>query len=234
MRYAMVIDQQKCIGCGACILGCKAENNTPDDINWCDKITSTSGRFPDVHYEYVSTMCNHCENAPCVSACPTGAMYKGVGGLTLHEPKKCIGCKACIINCPYGVISFNWDTPHDPWQSDESLVDGGTFSPKEMLLRAGGDGSPHANPERGNTYPVQRARGTVEKCNFCDHRLVKGQQPACVEACPARARVAGDLDDPASEVAQLLSKHVPRTLRSELGTRPRVFYIRAYKPERQA
>jgi Fe-S-cluster-containing dehydrogenase component len=102
-----------------------------------------------------------------------------------------------------------------------------------MLLRAGGDGNPHANPERGVSYPVLRSRGTVEKCTFCDHRLVKGLQPACVEACPAHARVAGDLDDPQSEVAQLLRKHMPRTLRSELGTRSRVFYIRAYKPERR-
>lgn len=233
MRYAMVIDQQKCVGCGACILGCKAENNTPPDINWCDKITTTSGTFPNVRYEYVSTMCNHCENAPCVKACPTQAMYKGVGGLTLHDPKKCIGCKACMVNCPYGVISFNWATPHQPWQSEAALVPGGTFAPKEMLLRAGGDGNPHANPERGVSYPVLRSRGTVEKCTFCDHRLVKGLQPACVEACPAHARVAGDLDDPQSEVAQLLRRHTPRTLRSELGTRSRVFYIRAYKPERR-
>lgn len=233
MRYAMVIDQQKCVGCGACILGCKAENNTPPDINWCDKITTTSGTFPNVRYEYVSTMCNHCENAPCVKACPTQAMYKGVGGLTLHDPKKCIGCKACMVNCPYGVISFNWATPHQPWQSEAALVPGGTFAPKEMLLRAGGDGNPHANPERGVSYPVLRSRGTVEKCTFCDHRLVKGLQPACVEACPAHARVAGDLDDPQSEVAQLLRRHMPRTLRSELGTRSRVFYIRAYKPERR-
>jgi len=101
----MVIDQQKC---GGCILACKAENHTPGDINWCDKITKTAGTFPDVRFEYISTMCNHGDDALCVTACPTRAMYKSPQGLTLHDPDKCIGCKACMVNCPYGVISCNW------------------------------------------------------------------------------------------------------------------------------
>ena len=232
MKYGMVIDQQLCVGCGGCTLACKAENNTPSDINWCDKITRTTGKFPDVRFEYISTMCNHCDNAPCVSACPTQAMYKGENGLTLHDPKKCIGCKACIINCPYGVISFNWEKPHEAWRDDEALVDGGTFSPLNLLELVGGEGSPHANPERAQTYPVMRSAGTVEKCNFCDHRLKQGLEPACVEACPSRARIVGDLDDPSSEVNRLIAEHGGKGLREELGTSPRVIYIRQYSPER--
>ncbi len=233
MKYAMVIDQQKCVGCGGCIIACKAENNTPGDINWCDKITRTSGTFPDVRFEYISTMCNHCDNAPCVTVCPTQAMYKNSLGLTLHDPDKCIGCKACMVACPYGVISFNWKTPHREWDDESPLVAEGTFSPREMLLTAGGEGSTHANPERGVSYPVKRARGTVEKCTFCDHRLAKGLEPACVEACPPRARIVGDLDDQESEVSRLIRRYDGKPLRPELGTKARVFYIRSYSPERR-
>ncbi len=233
MGYGMVIDQQLCVGCSACTIACKIENNTPIGINWCDKITRTSGKFPAVRYEYISTMCNHCENAPCVKACPTQAMYKDRDtGLTLHDPKKCIGCKACIVNCPYGVIDFNWERPHHNWAQDNRLAEG-CFSPAEMVEASGGEGSPHGNPERGTTYPVVRARGTVEKCTFCDHRLAKGLAPACVDACPSGARQFGDIDDPTSEVSKLVAKHGGKGLREELGTRPRVIYIRDYKPQRR-
>ena len=231
MRYGMVIDQQRCVGCGGCTFACKAENNTPADINWCDKISLTRGTFPDVRYEYISTMCNHCDDAPCVKGCPTHAMHKGEGGLTLHNPDKCIGCKACMVNCPYGVISANWEQPHEEWQVIKEILPSGTFSPKEMLDLAGGEGSPNANPERAATYPVVRKRGSVEKCTFCDHRLAEGLKPACVEACPSNARVVGDLDDPDSEVNRLINKYNGRLLRPELGTGSKVYYIRDYSPE---
>lgn len=233
MKYVMVIDQQNCVGCGGCILACKAENNTPADINWCDKITSTRGTFPNVSFEYISTMCNHCDNAPCVTACPTQAMYKNEFGLTLHNPDKCIGCKACMVNCPYGVISFNWQAPHREWQDESSLLAEGTFSPKGMLTTAGGEGSPHANPERGVSYPVLRGHGTVEKCTFCDHRLANGLEPACVEACPPRARIVGDIDDSESEVSKLIRRYNGKPLRPELGMDAKVFYIRSYSPARR-
>jgi len=233
MGYGMIIDQQLCVGCAACTIACKAENNTPVGFNWCDKITSTQGTFPDVRFEYISTMCNHCDNAPCVTACPTRAMYKDPEtGLTLHDPDKCIGCKACIINCPYGVIKYNWDTPHADWREGDRVAEG-CFSPRELLEEVGGDGTPHSNPERDSTYPSMRARGTVEKCNFCDHRLAEGLEPACVEACPSGARQFGDFDDPESEVSKLRALHGGRGLREELGTRPRVVYIRDYGPQRR-
>jgi Fe-S-cluster-containing dehydrogenase component len=84
------------------------------------------------------------------------------------------------------------------------------------------------------TYPVMRSAGTVEECNFCDHRPKARLQPACVEACPSRARIVGDLDDPESEASRLIAEHGGRGLNEELGTRPRVFYIRQYSPVREA
>ncbi|ECH0058665.1 4Fe-4S dicluster domain-containing protein [Salmonella enterica] len=230
MRYGMVIDLQKCVGCTGCVFACKAENNTTPEINWCDKIINTSGVFPDISFEYISTMCNHCDDAPCVSGCPTQAMHKSEGGLTLHDPNKCIGCKACMVNCPYGVISFNWNTPHKEWKATEGVTILGTYTPAGMLQASRGEGSPHSNPERATTYPVVRQRGTVEKCTFCDHRLKAGLQPACVDACPSQARIVGDLDDPNSEISRLIKLYNGKTLRPELGTGAKVFYIREYTP----
>ena len=93
-KYGMVIDLHKCVGCGACDLACKSENNTPDGILWSNHINETTGIFPNVKYTYMPTLCNHCEDAPCVRSCPTAAMYKDSDtDMTLHAADKCIGCK---------------------------------------------------------------------------------------------------------------------------------------------
>jgi len=229
-RYAMVIDLQSCVGCGACSIACRNENNVPEGIYWSNKITETSGTFPDVRYHYIPTLCNHCENAPCVRGCPTQAMHKLDNGITMHDPKKCIGCKYCEFNCPYGVIYFNWRKPHPFWRDGTELIKGGTFSPAEMNREAGGKVIPYYNPERGETLAGIRPKGVVEKCTFCDHRIKKGLLPNCVEACPADARVFGDISDPNSEVSKLLGKFRPFRLREQLGTNPHVFYIRDFNP----
>ena len=229
-RYAMVIDLQRCVGCGACSLSCRSENNVPDGIYWSNKITETSGTFPNVRYHYIPTLCNHCENAPCVRGCPTRAMHKLDNGITMHNPKKCIGCKYCEFNCPYGVIYFNWRQPHPFWRQENALIKGGTYSPAEMARDAGGKVIPNYNPERDETLAGIRPKGVVEKCTFCDHRVKRGLLPACVEACPADARVFGDISDPSSEVSKLLGKFRPFRLREQLGTNPHVFYIRDFNP----
>ncbi|WP_417347921.1 arsenate respiratory reductase iron-sulfur subunit ArrB [Ferrimonas sp.] len=228
MKFGMVIDLQKCVGCGGCDLACKTENNTPDGIQWSHHITKTEGKFPDVNYSYIPTLCNHCEDAACVKVCPTGAMHKADNGLTLQDNDECIGCRRCERACPYGVISFNKGSPHRNWQDDHELVAGGTVSPKEVLMVSGAKHSPHENPERGDTYPVTRPVKTVEKCTLCDHRLAQGLNPACVDTCPAGARVVGDLSDPYSEVSRLLKMHQSMQLKPEAGTKPRVYYIRSF------
>ena len=227
-RYAMVIDLQRCVGCGGCSISCRNENNVSEGMYWSHKITETSGTFPNVRYHYMPTLCNHCTNAPCVRGCPTKAMHKLDNGITMHDPKKCIGCRYCMINCPYGVIYFNWKDAHPFWKEEKSLIQGVTSSPAEEVSKVGSKGTPYYNPERNATLPAIRPKGVVEKCTFCDHRVKEGKLPRCVEACPADARIFGDLEDPGSEVRQLLGKFRPFRLKEALGTEPAVFYIRDF------
>ncbi|MGC5328974.1 4Fe-4S dicluster domain-containing protein [Brevibacillus sp. SYSU BS000544] len=226
-RYGMVIDLHKCAGCGACAITCKNENNVDQGIFWSHHIKQTTGTFPNVNYEYIPTLCNHCDNAACVKACPTTAMHKDENRLTLHDPEKCIGCKSCMQACPYGVISYNSREPHAKWRDDTSIIANGTSSGKEVAEKTG-EPLPYYNPDRATTYQGVRVKGIVEKCTFCDHRLKVGEKPYCVESCPAGARYIGDLDDPNSEVSILLAKYGHTVLLPEKGTQPKVFYIRQF------
>ena len=100
-RYAMTMDTRLCVACNACVLACKAENALPEDgfRDWI--VVETRGKFPALSQENRSERCNHCENTPCVSCCPTGASHKNQGGTVLVTHKKCTGCKACVAACPY-------------------------------------------------------------------------------------------------------------------------------------
>lgn len=101
MRYAMAIDTLKCVGCSDCVIACQMENNVP--LGFCRDwvVESVHGTYPQVGLELRSERCNHCENAPCVRCCPTGASHIVEGGVVLVTPGKCIGCGACIQACPY-------------------------------------------------------------------------------------------------------------------------------------
>jgi Fe-S-cluster-containing dehydrogenase component len=100
-RYAMAMDTRRCVGCQACVLACKAENRLPENgfRDWI--VNEASGKFPNLTMEIRSERCHHCENPPCVTACPTGASHVNVGGTVLVEHRKCTGCKACMAACPY-------------------------------------------------------------------------------------------------------------------------------------
>ena len=227
-RYAMVIDLNRCVGCAACDIACKNENNIPDRFHWSNHIIETSGRFPDVRYRYIPTLCNHCDNAPCVANCPTAAMYKSEDGLTLHAPELCIGCRTCQVSCPYGVIYFNEDTPHERYRKDDPpAIPECTATGPEVAAKTGTP-IPYYNPARAETYDGVRRHGVVEKCTLCDHRLKQGELPWCVEACPADARIFGDLEDANSPVSRALTRHAPRVLQKNKGTKPKVFYIRDF------
>lgn len=227
-QYAMVIDLHRCVGCGGCDIACKSENNVPDEFHWSNHIIETVGRFPNVRYRHIPTLCNHCGSAPCVHNCPTTAMHKTADGLTLHDPDKCIGCAACKIACPYDVIYRNNTAPHRRFREDaEPAIPDCTSTGKEVAEKAGTP-IPYYNPDREKTYEGVRYKGIVEKCTFCDHRITEGEEPWCVVACPARARIFGDMNDPDSPPRKALAKHTRRVLQPEKGTQCNVYYIREY------
>lgn len=101
MRYAMAIDTNKCVGCSDCVVACQTENNVPHGYcrDWI--VESVSGTYPSLNLEFRSERCNHCDNAPCVRCCPTGASHIAEGGIVLVNRNECIGCGACIESCPY-------------------------------------------------------------------------------------------------------------------------------------
>ena len=119
-RLAMVIDLQHCTGCGGCAVSCKSENNVQRGNRWAKVKTATKGKFPNVGYEALPTLCNHCEKAPCIRGCPTGAMHKGYGDITMHSPKKCIGCKTCVMVCNFEAVGMRY---YPEYGEERSYVD---------------------------------------------------------------------------------------------------------------
>ena len=256
MQFGMVIDLQRCVGCGACAFACKAENTTRDrdtedgqSFNWADFLMKTEGTFPNTTHWVMPVLCNHCSEAPCVEVCPVKpnkAMYKTPEGITMHDDAQCIGCRMCQNACPYShssldatslngetysVISFN---PHDgkpqpQWTDAAALIPGCTSSGAETAKAAGAT-IPAMNAFAGGDVDPIRKAGVVEKCTFCHHRTSNGMQPACVEVCPSKARIFGDQDDPNSKIAQILMAEKSFRLQEDKGTKPNVHYIGKYSP----
>ncbi|MFZ0240886.1 MAG: 4Fe-4S dicluster domain-containing protein [Desulfobacterales bacterium] len=141
-------------------------------------------------------LCNHCENPPCVRACPTNATFKNPdNGIVMMDFHRCIGCRFCMAACPFGARSFNFRNPR-----------------------------PFIEPADLNKRFPTRSKGVVEKCNFCAELLAVGQRPACVEASSGKL-VFGDLYDPESTVRELIRTHYTIRRKQALGTEPAVYYI---------
>lgn len=220
-RFAMVIDLRKCIGCESCTVACKMENNEPTDqgtynsrrIAWQEVLKKKKSDLPYVEYEFLPRPCMHCENPPCVKVCPVGATYQNEDGLVLQRYERCIGCRYCAVACPYGVRYFNWSNPKFSQQRQNNM----------------------------NPLVPLRYKGIIEKCTFCSHRIELAKEkasrenreiedgevvPACVESCCNKARFFGDLNDPESEVSRLSRSQGSFKLLEELGTNPKVIYIK--------
>ncbi len=178
MRYGMVIDLKSCIGCYGCQIFCKSEKATPPGMQFSRVLFYESGTYPSVRKTPLPVLCMQCKEPSCVEVCPTGAGFKRADGIVTVDSRKCTGCLNCVIACPYGARHL--------YQGDEEHFPGQGLTPYE---------------EVGYQKHVE---GVVEKCDFCLPRIGKGLEPACVRNCMAKARYFGDLDDPDSEVSQLI------------------------------
>jgi dimethyl sulfoxide reductase iron-sulfur subunit len=201
MKYGMVIDLRRCIGCNACTIACKQQYGNPPGIFYSHVGITETGIYPNARQTPLPVLCNHCTDAPCVDVCPTGATVKQANGIVTIDANKCIGCRYCMVACPYNVRQFIGSAPQG------FFPDKGGLTAYETVAYA--------------THQV----GTVEKCNFCAPRVAAGQLPACVLTCVGQARFFGDLDDPNSQVSLLIMEHNAKPLNPEAGTQPNVFYI---------
>jgi len=200
MRYGMVIDLKKCIGCYACAIACKAENATPPGVLYMRISKHETGRYPNVRRFSIPILCMHCADPPCEKVCPTGATFKrSDNGVVMIDKDMCVGCRYCMMACPYGARYFHAEDRE--------------YFPNQGL-------TPYERQAYANHPP-----GGVEKCEFCSKRVGKGLQPACAANCPTRAMHFGDLDDPTSEISRLIAERAGFQLHPELGTDASVYYL---------
>jgi len=213
-RWGLVIDLRKCVGCYSCAISCKTENFVPPGVFFNRILISERGTYPTVLKLIQPVNCNHCEEAPCVEVCPTGATTKRADGIVVVDHDCCVGCRYCVIACPYQQRSFLSG-------KDREYFPGQGLTPVEEM------------GQQLKSYE----KGVVYKCTFCFERidrglekgLVPGQDreatPACVIGCPAEARYFGDLNDPESEVCRLIKEKRGEPFHPEYETAPSVYYL---------
>ncbi|MFZ0201901.1 MAG: 4Fe-4S dicluster domain-containing protein [Candidatus Sulfotelmatobacter sp.] len=177
----ILVDITKCIGCRSCEQACKQIHGFPTDTEY--KLSTTALTVVEDHGDrFVRKMCMHCQDPACASACLVGALKKSAAGPVTYDASKCIGCRYCLVACPFGVPRYEWS----------KLV-------------------PY-----------------VKKCDMCAERQAKGQQPACVEACPVQASISGTREEILEEAQRRVlndPKYVKHIYGSEEAGGTSVFFI---------
>jgi len=214
MRWGMAVDLTQCVRCYACVAACRIEHFLPIGMSWPRLVAmETGGDSPTV--STYSVRCNQCQDAPCVEVCPTGATYQREDGIVAIDQDKCVGCRYCVIACPYQNRVF--------LSRDKNRG----FFP----------GRVETDFEKAGKELYRHQIGTTEKCNFCAERIDAGlarglkpgvdreATPACVNTCPAQALTFGDLDDPNSEISRLIKEKDGFQLHPEYDTNPSVYFI---------
>lgn len=212
--YGYAFNISKCQGYMDCVNACVEENNQDRNsqmqyirihehkngsINFEESEDDFFHEVPAEGHFYMGTQCFHCENPPCIDVCPVQATWKEDDGIVVVDYDWCIGCRYCMAACPYDGRRFNWSEPEVP---------------KEEV-----------NKDQHYLGNRLRKRGVMEKCTFCVQRTRKGENPACVEACPTGARVFGNLLDPNSDIRWVIENKKVFRLKEDLGTEPKFWYF---------
>ncbi len=217
-RYGMVIDTRRCVGCKACMVACKTENKTPPGVSYTVVVENGFGDRPGDRPMFLTKPCFHCEEPPCVPVCPVGATFKRKqDGIVVVDYDRCIGCRYCIVACPYQARYSDFGENYPAIEEGTALA--GVPSPEYRQFRQREDGK----------SPIGNAR----KCTFCLHLQdeqgkydkAAGRWPACAKTCTGKAIHFGDFNDPESEVSRLLTDRQAIRLKEELGTEPNVYYL---------
>lgn len=222
LKWGMVIDIARCIGCHACTIGCVAENKLPPGVVYRPVIEQEIGEYPRVRRRFIPHPCVQCQNPPCVKVCPVTATYKNDQGVVVMNYPRCIGCRYCLVACPYLARTADFGENYtDKTASLPGKVLGRKVAAKGYEVRPAAEYG-RDWPERDHKSPVGNAR----KCHFCLHRLAVGMLPACVTTCIGRATFFGDRKDPESLVFEMIGSPRVMRLKEELGTQPSVYYLR--------
>jgi Fe-S-cluster-containing dehydrogenase component/DMSO reductase anchor subunit len=208
-RWAMVADLERCVGCQTCTAACRHTNATSPAVQWRKVIDVEAGVFPNVSRTFVPVGCQHCADPPCMHVCPTTATRQRADGIVTIDYSICIGCAYCEVACPYQARFL----VHEPQPAYGAAMENEIERPEDERL------------------------GVAQKCTFCSDRIDFGLEqgltpgvdpratPACVNACIADALHFGDVDDPQSNVSQMLRKHKNFKMHAELKTEPGFFYL---------
>ncbi len=246
VKWGMSIDLNTCIGCGACVVGCQAENNVSvvgkdhalkaHEMHWIriDRYFSGMPNDPDtIQTVFQPMLCQHCDNAPCENVCPVSATNHSSEGLNQMAYNRCIGTKYCANNCPYKVRHFNWmDWNGADCFADNIYEDGRRDDMNDDLTRM------VLNPD-----VTVRSRGVMEKCTFCVQRLQEAKlaakkeghpmkdgaaKTACQQACPTDAITFGNVKDKESNIFKLRrQEQMERTfyVLEHIHTLPNINYL---------
>ena len=208
-RWVMVADLERCVGCQTCTAACRHTNATSPAVQWRKVLDIEVGGYPNVSRVFVPVGCQHCADPPCMHVCPTTATRQRADGIVTIDYDLCIGCAYCEVACPYQA-RFLVHEPHFAY---------GPAMQNEV--------------ERADAARV----GVAQKCTFCADRIDFGVEnnltpgidpgatPACVNACIADALHFGDIDDPSSNVSQLLHEQKSFRMHAELRTDPGFHYV---------
>ncbi len=206
VRWGLAVDLRGCVGCQTCTMACKLDNATPPKVMWRNVRDIEVGTYPAVTRFFLPVQCMHCANPPCMEVCPTKATWRREDGVVQIDYKKCMGCGFCVLACPYDAR----------WLVKEQT---GYFEGSSPVPRS------------------SRPLGVATKCDLCVDRIDLGMgdgkkpgaspdsTPVCVNSCPAKALVFGDLEDPDSELSTIVRARNATQLRPEMGTNPSVFYV---------